>query len=223
MKTTYRGPTTIEAIRCGDLTVRLARPTEPDRLLDDPEVTRLNRESDYMPYWAYLWPGAHLLASFVAGRAWPRGLAAIELGCGLGLAGLAGALRGLRVTFTDYDDAPLDYVRRSAEANGLDPSLYATALVDWREPPADRFGLILAADVLYERRLVPVVARAIAAILAPGGEALVADPGRSSAEDFPRLLAELGLEATTIPLADDLPGHGPTRGTLYRATRPAGP
>ena len=36
----------------------------------------------------------------------------LEIGCGLGLAGLAALTRGRTVLFTDYDQAPLDYVAR---------------------------------------------------------------------------------------------------------------
>ena len=71
-----------------------------------------------MPYWAYLWPGAYLLAEAVVREPWPEPvdgrilLEALEIGCGLGLAGLAALARGLRVQFTDYDQAPLDFVAR---------------------------------------------------------------------------------------------------------------
>ena len=45
---------------------------------------------------------------------------ALEIGCGLGLAGLVALARGLRVQFSDYDRAPLDFVARSAAENGFD-------------------------------------------------------------------------------------------------------
>src|SRR3954462_8617633 len=109
MKTEYRGPTTMSTIRAGSTSIRLVRPAEPDRLLDDGDVHRLNREDDYMPYWAYLWPGAYLLADVVARRSWSGG-SALEIGCGLGLTGLVGMARGLSLRFTDYDDAPLSFV-----------------------------------------------------------------------------------------------------------------
>ncbi len=39
-------------------------------MLDDPGVLAWNRRDDYMPYWAYLWPGAYLLAEAVAAEEW---------------------------------------------------------------------------------------------------------------------------------------------------------
>ena len=43
---------------------------------------------------------------------------------------------------------------------------------------------MLASDVLYEPRYASMVADAIAATLARGGEAIVADPGRIALPDF---------------------------------------
>lgn len=100
--------------------IRLVRPADPDRLLDDPLVQSWNRRDDYMPYWAYVWPGAVLLAESVARQTWPvrqdsiGRTRALEIGCGVGLAGLVAVDRGLTVCFSDYDDAPLHFVRQSA-------------------------------------------------------------------------------------------------------------
>ena len=67
-----------------------------------------------MPYWAYLWPGAYFFWSPIGGgpRAGPGGwLPALEIGCGLGLAGLRGTgAGGWQVTFTDYDEGALEFV-----------------------------------------------------------------------------------------------------------------
>ncbi len=66
------------------------------------------------PYWAHLWSGARVLAAAVppgAGRT-------VEIGCGLGLPGLAAARRGARVTFVDRVPAALAFVRASAATNG---------------------------------------------------------------------------------------------------------
>jgi predicted nicotinamide N-methyase len=222
METQYRGPTTTSVIRAGSTSVRLVRPAEPDRMLDDGQVHRLNRQDDYMPSWAYLWPGAFLLAEVVAKGEW-SGESALEIGCGLGLAGLVGMARGLTVRFTDYDAAPLEFVARSVAENRFLPERCSTGRLDWREPPDETYSLILGADVLYERRLVPLVAGVLARMLAPGGEAWIADPYRAAAEVFPEAVAAHGLSCTVTPVeavSDDL---GPVRGTLHRVSRGADP
>ena len=132
--TVYEGPVATSVFDYAGWVVRMVRPSEPDRLLDDPGVLAWNRCDDYMPYWAYLWPGAFLLAEVVAREPWRDGESALEIGCGLGLAGLVALSRGLRVRFTDYDEAPLRFVAQSAAANGFDPARFSTARLDWRAP-----------------------------------------------------------------------------------------
>jgi predicted nicotinamide N-methyase len=217
--TLYNGPVATAELSFGGRALKLVRPAEPDRLLDHPAVVDRNRRDDYMPYWAYLWPGAYLLAEAVAAERWVKGTPALEIGCGLGLAGLVGATRGLNVCFTDYDDAPLEFVARSARANGLDPSRYATRLLDWREPSAEKFSVILAADVLYERRLVPLVVDVLDAMLAPGGVALVAGPYRVADEGFPAQAGAAGLVCESRPVETQTLELGRVCGTLHRVTR----
>src|SRR4051794_8439913 len=100
---TYAGPTRFSTFSFCGKAVRLLRPVDPDRLLDDPEALAWNRHDDYMPYWAYLWPGAYFLAEAVAREPERPGVVALEIGCGLGLGGLVGLGRGRPVTVTGYD------------------------------------------------------------------------------------------------------------------------
>ena len=173
-----------------------------------------------MPYWAYLWPGAVMLAEAVAREPLRAGTRALEIGCGLGLAGLVGLARGLRVHFTDYDEAALEFVARSVRENGFDPAACSTSRLDWRDPPDDRYPLILAADVLYERRLVPLVVDVLARMLEPGGLALIADPNRASSEGLPGALAGRGLALESTPVIAEVPGHGTVSGTIHRVGWP---
>jgi predicted nicotinamide N-methyase len=205
-------------LRIANRTIQLVQPVDPDRLLDDPDVAQLNRNDDYMPYWAYLWPGAFLLADVVGKQQW-QGQATLEIGCGLGLAGLVGIAQGLHVHFTDYDLAPLAFIDKSATANGFTEDQYSTGLLDWRVLPQTTYPLILGADVLYERKLVPLVADVLAKMLAPGGQAWIADPYRVAAEGFAAECGSRGLTCVKVPIeahSDDL---GPLRGTLHKIIR----
>jgi predicted nicotinamide N-methyase len=221
--TAYNGPVVVTTLEFGGRPIRLVRPTDPDRMLDDPGVRDWNRRDDYMPYWAYLWPAAYLLAEAVVREPWPerteaQPIEALEIGCGLGLAGLAGLACGLRVQFSDYDPAPLDFVARSAAENGFDRTRYTTRLLDWRNLPDERFPVILGADVIYEARLVPLVADVLGRMLAPDGLGLIGSPYRVAAQGFPEAVAARGLlcraELATVQSED-----GPIQGTIYRVTR----
>jgi predicted nicotinamide N-methyase len=219
LRATYVGPTRTSTFSFGDRAIQVLRPEDPDRLLEAPAVQAWNRQDDYMPYWAYLWPGAYFLANAVAREPVQPGTAALEIGCGLGLAGLVAVARGWRVTFTDYDEAALEFVQRSAAANGFDAASYSTQRLDWRALPEECYPVILGADVLYERRLVPLVADVIDRMLAPDGYALIAGPYRVATAGFGRALAARGLRYRDEPVAAQSEEQGPIRGTLYRVHR----
>ena len=144
------------------------------------------------PYWAHLWSGARVLADAVP----PRPGRTIELGCGLGLPGLAAARRGAAVTFVDRAPAPLAFVRASAAANGIHPVDVVAA--DFAAGGiTGRFDLVLLAEVLYDRAAFPAIARVIAARLSSAGLALLADGARIDTRAFYPELAALGLRVET--------------------------
>jgi predicted nicotinamide N-methyase len=223
--TAYQGPVMVTDLEIGGRAIRVVRPGDPDRLLDDPAVLDWNRRDDYMPYWAYLWPAAYLLAEVVMREPWPVRAAsagpfdALEIGCGLGLAGLAALARDHTVLFTDYDQAPLGFAARSAAENAFDPTCFAVRRLDWRDLPGEQFPLILGADVIYEAPLVPLVANLLAKLLAPGGLGLIATPYRVAAEAFPGAVTESGLSCRAQFTQTTLDDGRLIEGTIYRVTR----
>ncbi len=226
-ETVYQGPVVVTSVEIGGRAIRIVRPADPDRLLDDPAVLDWNRRDDYMPYWAYLWPGAYLLAETVMRELSPTKKVSgtflrpdtLEIGCGLGLAGLAALACGRTVTFTDYDQAPLDFVARSIAENAFDPARFHLRRLDWRDLPEEQFPVILGADVIYERPLVPLVANLLAKLLAPGGLGMIATPYRVAAEAFPAAATAAGLACEAEPVQSSQGIGRSIEGTVYRVTR----
>ena len=73
-------------------------------------------------------------------------------------------------------------------------------LLDWRTPEIDGIGtfdLVLAADVLYERKNAQALAGLVPRLLAPGGEAVFADPRRDEAPVFLEAMEENGFGYAT--------------------------
>ena len=176
-----------EAVVAGER-YALLHPASAEELIDEADFERDER----LPYWADLWPSSQVLATRVRAEE-GRGRTCLELGCGAGLVACAAVRAGFAVTATDYY---VDALRFSAvNAWRTTARAITTREVDWRALPDDlpRADLVLAADVLYERPYAALVAGAIARALAPGGIALVADPGRIAAPDFDREAAALGL------------------------------
>lgn len=161
---------------------RLIRPANPDALLDDPEVLKLNIADDYMPYWGYLWPTSLDMAKFILAAKLAPGLPTLEVGAGIGLAGLAGLAAGLDVIFTDYDRTSVRLALSNAVLNGFPTA--RGAFLDWRDAPDLQFPLILGCDVIYEKANHEPILNVLDHMLAPDGECWLADPGRHQADAF---------------------------------------
>lgn len=173
--------------RHGDFAATLVAPASPDELID---VSEFNAD-ERLPYWAELWPSARALAAELLVLPPPKGRV-LELGCGIALPSLALRWRGVDVLASDYYPEALEFARANAERNRIAPP--ATLLLDWRHPPADLgpFDLLVAADVLYERRNADALATLIPRLAAPDGRVLLADPGRTYLEHFRHLMREAG-------------------------------
>jgi predicted nicotinamide N-methyase len=136
------------------------------------------------------------------------GKRAIELGCGVGLPSVVARRKGAEVLATDHYEGALDFAAYNALENvGKE---IETALLDWREPRLEGLGsfdLVLAADVLYERRNVPLLVDLVPKLLASGGETLLADPRRPGAELFVEELEKKGFRRSKIELSAEQVGR----------------
>src|SRR5262249_22059753 len=123
----------------------VSRPADSDRILDHAGVQSAFAAAEFMPYWADLWPSARMLAKAILRENWQSGLEALEIGCGLGLPGIAALSCGLRVVFSDWDATALRFAAENARANGFDD--FRLLQLDWRSPPTHRlFPVILGSD-----------------------------------------------------------------------------
>ena len=199
---------------------KIDRPGGSDLLFDHPAVRAAYAADEYIPYWAELWAASRMLAKAVLREPWEKysKLEALEVGCGLGLVGIAALSRGLRVTFSDIDELAMSFAAANARLNGF--ADFATAAIDLRSPlPGLSVPVLLGADLLYEPRMVEPVVAFVAAVLAPGGVALIADPDRVSARPFKWLCQNAGLHIEAAFARAGEPGGERTKGTVYRITR----
>jgi len=158
---------------------RAFSPDETRRILDDP------------PYWAFCWASGLAVARFLAKHPqWVEGKRVLDFGAGSGVAGIAAMKAGaLDVVACDLDPLALEACRVNAALNDVVLSYSEDFFGE-----ADRFDLILVADVLYDRANLPL----LDAFLSRGREALVAD---SRVRDFQHPLYQrlAILEALTLP------------------------
>jgi predicted nicotinamide N-methyase len=216
------GETVREEVFVDDHTFRIERPADGDRLFDHPWVRSAYAADEYIPYWTTIWPAARMLARAVVREPWetyPKPVRVLEVGCGLGLAGVAGLARGLHVTFSDVDETALAFAAANARLNGFTAGFRTTPL-DFRCPPeGERYPVVIGSDLMYEARLVGPLVSFLGSVLAPGGVCLIADPDRLAARVFRWKLEEAGFDVSTQFVRAGEPGGERTKGTLYRIRR----
>ncbi len=201
-------------LRFGDITLQLL---VVNRLEDYVDAEALLRDPDAPepPYWAHLWAGSRALGRLLASEGDCRGRRIVDIGCGLGLAGIVAAKRGAAVTMIDTDLAALRFARANAELNKCAVAVMQT---DLRLPGLrGRFDHCLAADVTYDPALQTAVAIFVAERLSRGGRAWCAESVRTLDRGLQQACERLGLLATEHEAREVDDGHDtPVRLTEIR-------
>jgi len=177
-----------------------------DRAFSPEETRRILEEP---PYWSFCWASGLALARFLAEHPqWVAGKRVLDFGAGSGVAAIAAVKAGaLEVVACDLDPLAIAACRANAELNDVQLSYSADFFAE-----ADRFDLILVADVLYDRANLPLLDQ----FLSRGRQTLVAD---SRIRDFqhPAYQRLAMIEAHTLPdLAEPLEFRNVS---LYHAVR----
>ena len=186
------------------------RPPDAEALISDESF----EHEEFLPYWAELWASAVALAHDVAIRSL-RGKRTLELGCGLGLPSIAAALAGGRVLATDWSFDAVRATAANAERNEVEVE---TLRCSWGEPEAivarAPWHLVIASDVLYERRNVDQLLELLPRLVDERGLVLVADPGRAHSAGFLERASEDGwiIRSTASPRAQRVSIHRLRRG-----------
>ena len=166
----------------------LLDPQRMDRCFTADETRRILYEP---PYWAFCWASGLALARYLAEQPhWVQGKRVLDFGAGSGVAAIAAARAGaLEVLACDLDPLALAACRANAELNDVQLHYSSDFFAE-----ADRFDLILVADVLYDRENLPLLDQ----FLTRGQQVLVAD---SRVRDFKHpLYRQLdSLKALTLP------------------------
>jgi predicted nicotinamide N-methyase len=171
--------TSVEDATVDAHTFSILKPANSDDLIREEDFVKDER----LPYWADVWPSSLILAGKLL-ELKGKGMAALELGCGVGLSTLAATKAGYEVLSTDYYEDALDVTRANVFRNL--GKLARTRLVDWRHFPDDlgQFDLVFASDVLYEKEYAELLPVILGRVLLRRGTALIADPGRVAAPIF---------------------------------------
>lgn len=182
-------PTSAEAVLAGLPRVRHriatgARSWTIEAVCDHDALLGAADRLETFPFGLLLWESSIALAE-ILGRADPGHVGAdvLEIGAGVGLAGLAAAAAGARVTQTDHSAEALALCGINAALNSVSGVVRRQA--DWRDwRDASPYEVIIGADVLYERETHALVLAILERNLRSGGHAILADPGRIDTPGF---------------------------------------
>lgn len=107
---------------------------------------------DALPLWAKIWPASLPLAMYMRSIVPGPGERVLEIGAGLGLAGLFAAKRGFSVVLSDIVPEALLFARINALRNGLGDKVLVQAVNFTKEGHSDRYHRIIASEVLYREQ-----------------------------------------------------------------------
>lgn len=177
----------------GPLRLTFTQVADPDVVLDEiieaedarEKATGERRDGNvlHLPYWAELWDSAIGLGTLLTDPKFvPRELRVLDLGCGMGLTGMAAAALGATVTLADLEEDCLLF----AELNCFDWRERVTVRqLDWQRDTLDeQFHLILGADVLYDKTQWEYLEPFFQKHLRLNGRVLLGEPGRQTGDLF---------------------------------------
>ena len=109
------------------------------------------------PFWSFCWSSGQVLARWILERKeLVEGRRVLDFGTGSGIVAVAAALSGARkVLACDIDPVSLAAVKANAELNQVEIEVSK----DFERACATGFDVILAADILYDAEIFPLVKR----------------------------------------------------------------
>lgn len=176
-------------------------------------LRQTGRESlleELCPYFGVIWPSARALSEYlVAQDDTLKGSRLLEVGCGLAIPSLAAAMRGAKVTATDFHPEVSKFLERNQMLNSVNTLQYLH--LDWQrtaltEVISEKFDWVVGSDILYERQQPTLVAQVMSECLAEGGKAVLADPGRPYLQTFVDEMTRRGFQyQTQVRTVNDRP------------------
>lgn len=150
-------------------------------------------KEEYCPYFGVLWEAGIGLSQFIQ-QINLNDKRILEIGCGLALPSFVAARAGAKVIATDFHADVPAFLAVNQKAN---ETQFEYAVMNWRDEIERTknnlgvFDIVLGSDILYESQHPLEVARALIALLRPGGKIILADPGRAYVQKFVSSMREL--------------------------------
>ncbi|MDQ7783263.1 MAG: methyltransferase [Desulfomonilaceae bacterium] len=196
-------------VTIADLEVRLLTPAAREE------------SGDRISFWWGVTSAAVALAGHLTRLGELRNDLVVDLGCGLGLAGITAGLLGASVTFTDYMPEALEFARKNCVLNGMDINRSRFLELDWENPgDIGGFTMAIGSEIAYDYFTHSALIKLMELLTAPEGRIILAERKRLAVSRFVGRLRNRGFSSSETKYRidnPDLPRQEITLFTIERA------
>lgn len=135
------------------------------------------------PLWAKIWEATAVLAHHLSVLPPDPDKTMLEIGAGMGVAGICAASFGHAITITEYNDNALDFARANASLNGIDT--IDIRKLDWNAPAlSGKFDYITGSEIIFKEQDIMGLFFLFQRYLKPGGTIILAENMRKTTLSF---------------------------------------
>lgn len=157
--------------------LQFIKPKEIDSFIDPDDPLKA------FPLWAKIWEASAVLAEYMAQLPTEPPLQILELGAGLGVAGITAAAFGHRVTITEHDPHALEFIKANASFNHCPGAMICP--LDWaRRELEGQFDLIIGSEIVYSDQIIDLLGAVFQKYLRPQGRIVLAEGVRATGVRF---------------------------------------
>jgi predicted nicotinamide N-methyase len=125
------------------------------------------------PFWVKIWEASIVLAHHLVQIGLDKQMTVLEIGAGMGIAGLFLGAHGHKVMITDYEEDALELLQMNAELNGL--TNVSTSKLDWHNPDlGGEYDIICGSELVYSETSIEPIIGLFRRYLKPGGTVFLA-------------------------------------------------
>jgi predicted nicotinamide N-methyase len=135
------------------------------------------------PLWCKIWEATAVLSFHLSTIVPEPGQRFLEIGAGMGVAGLVGAKLGHNMTITEYNDDAIEFAKANAALNDIHN--VTICKLDWNAPLIEgKFNYILGSEVVFKEEDIPGLIFLFKRYLEPEGTILLAEGLRKTTMAF---------------------------------------
>lgn len=165
--------------RVGDHAFKFFIPRKIDRFINQDDLFT------GFPLWSKIWEATAVLSLHLSNIKPDPDKRWLEIGAGMGIAGIVAAKMGHKITITEYNKDAINFARANALLNNIDN--VEIRELDWNQPLIEgKFDYIIASEVVYKEDDIMGLHLLFQRYLKPFGTIILAESMRRTTMTFVR-------------------------------------